>query len=407
MATESPSSPRWRTEWWPRTVATIWVIACLAIAVEAYLKPRGHTLFDIYANGIRAWWAGADLYARQPDTNELYRYSPAFAVVTGPLALLPPGAGNAAWKLSNAAVFALGLFVWCRRGAPWAPSADRTATVFLFALLQAGGNLYNGQANLMMTGFLLLGLTAVVRDRWWWAAGLLAAATLMKVFPLALALVFAVLFWRTFPARYLAALGVGLVAPLVAQRPDYAMGQLAEWGRHLVSSTEINRERLRSLDKLFEIFGTPVGPAVFAALAAGAGLLVLAVGVWETRRGSPKGVLVFRVSAWFVTWVVLFSPSSENATFSILSPFVAWALADAVTRPRTWAGRVWLFAALYLMGMATTDAGGPFRHFFQSHCATTFGGLMFQAWLFADLMRQRVIAPPSAEDAFVPVRRAA
>ncbi|QJW97787.1 glycosyltransferase family 87 protein [Frigoriglobus tundricola] len=288
MAKESPSRPRWRTEWWPRTVATIWIIACLAIAVAAYLKPRGHTLFDIYVNGIRAWWAGEDLYGRQPDTNEFYRYSPAFAVVTGPLALLPPGAGNAAWKLSNAAVFALGLFVWCRRGAPWAPSADRTATVFLLALLHANGNLYNGQANLMLTGLVLLGLTAAARDRWWWAAGFLAAATLIKVFPLALALVFAVLFWRTFPARYLAALGAGLVAPLAAQRPDYAFGQLAEWGRHLASSTELNRDRLRSLDKLFEVLGAPIAPVAFAALAAGAGLAVLAVGVWDLRSGSPR-----------------------------------------------------------------------------------------------------------------------
>ena len=46
MAKDSQPRPRWRTEWWPRTVATIWIIACLAIAVEAYLKPRGHTLFN-------------------------------------------------------------------------------------------------------------------------------------------------------------------------------------------------------------------------------------------------------------------------------------------------------------------------------------------------------------------------
>ncbi|QJW97788.1 hypothetical protein [Frigoriglobus tundricola] len=106
-----------------------------------------------------------------------------------------------------------------------------------------------------------------------------------------------------------------------------------------------------------------------------------------------------------MTWVVLFSPSSENATFNILAPFVAWALAEALTRPRAWVGGAWLLASLLLMGVATTDASGPLRHFFREYCATTWGALMFQVWLVADLGRRRGDVLPEVVEAR-PVRSA-
>ena len=386
---------------WPRVAVTVWVVGGLGLAVHAYLKPTQHTLFPIYATGIRAWWSGAeDLYERQPETGEYYRYSPAFAVLAGPFGALPSGTGNAAWKLLNGAVLALGLWAWVRFAAP-ATSANFTAGVFLVTFVAVIGNLANGQANLMTAGFVLLGLTAAARDRWWWAAGFLAAATLIKAFPVALALVLSVLFWRKFPLRYVVALGAGLALPLAAQSPEYVIEQTGEWFQHLVKSTDLNRERLRSLERVFRHIGLGIEGPAFRALAAGAGAVVLAVAVWSARRGTERSELLFRVGAWFSAWVVLFTPSSENATFSILGPFVAWALVDALQRPGAWMRCVWLGASIYLMALSTGSGGGPLSHFFTTYHAPTAGAVLFQVWLCADLCRSRaqsiarpVSAPP-------------
>ena len=146
---------RWN---WPLCAAGPWAGVCLVVAVPAYLYPGTHTLFPIYDIASRQWWAGEDMYTRQAETTEIYRYSPAFAVLASPFATLPPGVGNTAWKLTNAGIFAIGLWVWCRRGLPDRLTRDQVAAVFLLALPVAGGCVYNGQANLLMTGLLLLGL---------------------------------------------------------------------------------------------------------------------------------------------------------------------------------------------------------------------------------------------------------
>jgi hypothetical protein len=395
-----PVSPAGRASRWPRVVLAVWVVAALGIAVNAYLNPRGHTLFDIYATGIRCWWAGQDLYPRQPDTGEFFRYSPAFAVLTSPFGLLPPGAGNAAWKVFNAGAFALALYVWCRHALTPAPSANRTASIFFAGFFAVLGNLYNGQANLLMTALVLLGLAAVARQRWWWAAGFIAGATLIKAYPLALALVLAVLYWRTFPVRYLTAVAVGLLVPFAAQHPVYVIGQTGEWFHHITGSFDINRDRLRSLEKALECAGLGVERHAFRRVAAGAGVAVLAVGVWTARRGGAPTAVLFRVGAWFSAWVLLFTPSCENATFGVLGPFLAWAVVDAFHRPGAWASRVWLLACLYLVGLSTTDLGALTKRFFGRFPSTTTGGVLFQLWLIGELFRRH--APGSAERAREP-----
>jgi hypothetical protein len=71
------------SRFWPRCALVVWLGASLFVAVDAYRNPRGHTLYDIYALGICNWWHAADLYPRQQEKGELFRYSPAFAVATG------------------------------------------------------------------------------------------------------------------------------------------------------------------------------------------------------------------------------------------------------------------------------------------------------------------------------------
>jgi Glycosyltransferase family 87 len=374
---------------WPLFAAAVWFNASLAVAIVAIGSPNGHTVFNIYAVACHQWWVGEDMFLRQVTTNELYRYSPTFSVLTAPFALFQPGVGNALWKLANAAVFVLGLWVWCRRGLPGQLNRDQIAAVFLLAMPVAVGSLYIGQANLMMTGLVLLSLTAIAEDRWWWAAGFLAVATLIKAFPLALAMVLAVLFWRTFPLRFLVALLVGLAFPFATQRPEYVLDQTARWFHHLTESVELNRERLRSLDHLLDVAGAGVKPSLFLMAGAAAGAAVLAVSLLAQWKGAERREVLLRLAAWFLTWAVLFGPSTENVTFGILAPVVAWAVVDAFSWPGMWFRRVWLLLSLYLIGLSYGDPGAALKRWLGNECGVTIGALMFHGVLLIDLFRSR------------------
>lgn len=397
---------RWK---WDRSkgVLAVWALLVLGLVVSAYLRPHRMTVFPVYADAGRAWWAGANMYVKG-DAPDLYRYSPAFAVLASPFALLPPAVGNAAWKLANVAVFAVGLWVWAYRVVPWAATRDRVAGLFFVAALASLGSFFNGQANLTVTGFVLIALAALAGERWWLAAGFLAAATLVKVFPLALAAVLCVLYWRTLPLRFAVALLVGLALPFAAQRPEFVLDQTGEWLRHLAETNERPRAGHRSLDALLSFAGLDVSRRAFQALAAVAGAVVLAVAVTTARRGSAREALAI-TAAWFLTWAVLFGPSAENATFAILAPVLAWATVTAFERPGAWLERAWLVGCVYLIGLSTSDAGGPYRQFFGKYHATTVGAVLFQAWLVTDLFR-RSRATAQADESPAPAvtsRRAA
>lgn len=395
---------------WDRSAAVfaVWVLLILGLVISAYLRPHRMTVYPVYADASRAWWTGASMYVKG-DAPDLYRYSPTFAVLASPLALFPPAAGNVAWKLANVAVFAAGLWVWAHRVLPRAATRDRVAGLFFVAAFASLGSFFNGQANLMVTGFVLIALAALAGERWWLAVGFLAAATLVKVFPLALALVLCVLYWRTLPARFAVALLVGLAVPFAAQRPEFVLDQTGEWVRHLVVTSEQPRAGHRSLDALLGFVGLDVPRRAFQALAAVAGGVVLAVAVTTARRGSARQALAV-TAAWFLTWAVLFGPSAENATFAILAPVLAWATVTAFERPGAWLERAWLIGCVYLIGLSTSDAGGPFRQFFGRYHATTVGAALFQAWLIADLIRGRAGRATQANEPTTPAvtsRRAA
>src|SRR5205807_996756 len=82
--------------------------------------------------------------------------------------------------------------------------------VFLLVVPLSASTINAAQANPLLTGLLLAGTAAAGRERWSLAAALVAAACLLKIYPIALALLFVVAFPRRFTPRFLAALAAGL-----------------------------------------------------------------------------------------------------------------------------------------------------------------------------------------------------
>jgi hypothetical protein len=372
---------------WLKFAWLVWVGLAVGFGVLAFFNPYAHSVYPIYAPASRRWWLGLDLYVRM---GEIYRYSPLFAVALTPFAVLPDCWGGALWKAFNILVYACGLASACRHLLPAALTRNQRAALWVLALPLSLHSMYNGQANLIMVGTILLGLSAAARGRWNRAALWLAAATLVKGYPLALALLLSALYLRQFAPRFGLFLAAGLLLPFGTQGFGTVCGQYASWSHHLTESTGLARERLRSIDHLLASYRSPISPHTFALLGMASGLAALGICLWWARRLRDPRALLTRLYLLFAAWVVLFGPATESCSYVILGPAIAWAVVEAFATPGRAGRRVLLLLSLFLMGPSVTDLVGPtLRHLAYQWAAQPLGGLLFLALL----LTQR---PPAA-----------
>jgi hypothetical protein len=393
-----------RTDW-PLVARNTWLAVIVGLAIHAFCLPFSHSVYDVYRLAAQRWLSGDDMYV---PAREHYRYSPLFAVSLTPLAVLPDGASAAAWKLLNCGVFAWGLYAWARRLCPRL-SSNQSAAVMLLALPMSLHSLYNSQANLMMLGSLLLGLAAAGEEKWNRAALWIAWATLIKGYPLALAMVLVGLFPRQFAVRYLLSLTGGLLLPFAAQRAAVVMMQYQSWWHHLRDSTEIMRERLRSIDQLFVVFSQPISERTFALIGLVAGAAVMLICLSVARRISDRREIAFRTFLWFSLWVVLFGPATESCTYVVAAPVAGWALAEAWRRRSPWPERALLVGSLLMMGPMVTDLFGRLiRNFSNEHGSQPIGGLLLLAWLALEWRRRvQVLSREQGPHPLLPANAAA
>jgi hypothetical protein len=372
----------WLKPSWRNTAVIVWTIGLIGIVIQGYMRPRTHTVFDIYAFGCDDWLAGRDIYVWQTQTQEMYRYSPLFAVVTIPFAELPAGWGNALWKLLNGVIFIWGVRRWAERGLPESPLDSRTVSILtLLTIPVAMFSLHIGQANLMLVAFCLLGFVAIREDRWWQAAAWIVGAVLIKVIPLPLALLLAALFPLQLIGRMVVCFAAGLLLPLLAQRPEYVFDQTIKWVKHLLESHEINQERNRNLRKLMEVIGYPQEPKLMLMIGAIAGLVVLGVSWLTYRKTRDKATTLWVVGAWFFCWALQHNPAAEAAAYGIIAPFIAWALLWSWRTPGAWFSRAILIMSMLLMGPMITDLNKPIRQWIDTPAIPIIGALLFQGWL--------------------------
>jgi hypothetical protein len=341
---------------------------------------------------------------------DYYRYSPLFALLVTPFALLPDALGGPLWKLFNIAVYACGLAAAARRLLPETWGRMQTAGFFLLALPLALPCMFNGQANLLMLGCLLLGLARAAERRWNGAAAYLAAATLIKTYPLALALVLAVVYFRPFAGRFAVALGAGLLLPFATQTPDFVVWQYRNWWAHLLESPDapLLRERLRSFDHFCAAYFQPLTPLTFALLGVLAGGAVLAAALWLARRAPGRRALLTEIFVLFCIWVALFGPATEPCTYVVMAAPLAWLLTAAFTRPAHWMWRALLIASLLLMGPLVSDlVGERGRMFARAYAFQALGALLFLGGYAARLVTVYRYPPAPALVGAAPVRRAA
>jgi hypothetical protein len=322
-----------------RVALTLWLVFGVAVSVRTVLRPGSHTVFPVLAASSQHWWADQPLYARYRPL-DYFRYPPVFAVAFTPLSAAGLTAGGVLWNWLNLGVYGWGLWRLRRDVLPvtWAPG--REALFLTVGLLGALRGLWNGQSNALAIGLLLLAAAAVARRRWWAAAGLLAAPVLVKLTPVVPALLLSALWPRKLLGRFLLALAAGLLLPFLTKAPDLVLHHYRDWLMHLLGSSGERWPGFRDawtawLAVRNVLFREPLAltapiahPLPYRALQVLSGLGVLAWCLWQRTRGLGSRQLLALTLAMGLTWLMLFGPAVEHATYVFLAPALAWAAAQ-------------------------------------------------------------------------------
>jgi hypothetical protein len=315
-----------------------------------------------------------DLYAAYPALHsDFYKYSPTFALLFLPFALLPFGAAMLLWNALNAGALygALGL-VLNRRGALVARSI-----VFMDML----GSLQNVQSNALVTALLILTFAGYERRHSFTGSLSAVIGTMIKIFPLAGAS-FAMFHPRK--ARVAAAMALSmlllLLLPLLVTPLHTLLAQYASWRAiEGVDSAARGFSVMQMLQLLFH-GDWPNWPIQLA------GVLLLVAPLlarptrwtqWGFRRLYLCSVLVF---------CVIFNHQSESPTFVIAVAGAAIWFA-ALSAPDRWVWALFTFIVVCTI-LASSEAmprviqGGLFDryHFKAVPMIVLWIVLQYQLW---------------------------
>ena len=203
-------------------VAALWVIAVVAATVQQGVTQQNNNFLIFRAASLHVLH-GQDLYAAYPALHfDFYKYSPSFALLFLPFAVLPFAFSMLLWNALNAGV------LWIALGTVLPRRAAHIARGIVF--LDMLGSLQNVQSNALVTGLIIL--TFVAYERRHTVLGSLSAGigASIKLFPLA-GVSFAIFHPRKL--RVAIAITLGMVAlvllPLLVTSPAMLLAQYASW----------------------------------------------------------------------------------------------------------------------------------------------------------------------------------
>jgi hypothetical protein len=360
-----------------RWALAVWVLLVVAVTLRAAIATRG-SVFPIYAKAATNWLEGQDLY--RTDGSAPFRYHPSVAVAFVPWTLLHPKVAAILWRWLGVGLLMWGISRWLRHLSPRPLSPVQHAMLLLLMAPLALQSINNAQVNVHLIAFLLLGLVSAFRQQWMLSASLLAAATIFKLYPLAIGLLLLAAFPRQFGFRFLAALALGMVLPFFAQNAEYVVDQYRNWIAFLRAD---NNNRFgtpldlatRDLGMLLRVWGHPISMQTYQIVEMASAFGVVLLCLAAQRRASDQRLLFATILNLGCLWMTLLGPATESNTYTLLAPTAALLLVVPLgQRPR------WLFGLLacgYALIVASTLAAAfPIGRGFQERATQPAGALL-------------------------------
>jgi alpha-1,2-mannosyltransferase len=365
-----------------RGALALWACLAVAVCVKTATCSNPHSVYPQFAASSHHWWADESLYADYWETEQIdgYRYSPAFAVAFTPLAYLPAWLGAMIWNMAGIVLLICALHVLVRDVLPgeWPP--PREGHFLALTLAGSAVGIWSGQSNAVITAAILLALAAIVRQRWWAAAMLLAVPVFIKIWPLAIVMLLVVFWPRQLAWRFAVACAVLALIPFFTRPPEKVAWQYHQWYASLTGPLQGRWDGYRDAWTIWEQLSPPadhpgdgappdanvtfwrqllppVNRHVYMALQLATAWAVLAWCWWQrgrlrsvsdgadilvcheqsSRHGgqeclphpdrglATKHLLILILSIW-ASWQLLFGPGTEQLTYGIIAPSAAWAV---------------------------------------------------------------------------------
>jgi hypothetical protein len=349
-----------------RVAILVWGALLVGVTLRSAIAPvHSGSVFPIYRLAAERWASGEDLYTLDP-THPFFRYHPAVAVSMTPWTLPPLRIASILWRWAGAALLLGGLALWLRRLSPAPLTPAREGLLFLLVAPLALQSVNNAQINVHLLGLLLLGLVFAAERRWTLSAGLLAAATLLKLYPAVLGLLLTTAFPRRFGPRYLLMVGAGFALPFLAQRLDYVLRQYALWLEYLRGDTRFGATldvAYRDICMVLRLYFVPLSETAYRLVEAGSALLFAALCWALHRRRVGERVLFAAVLHLGCLWMTVLGPSTESNTYTLLGPTAAmlFVFAPEWRSRAVWSLLVFGYVLLIVPPFATAFPGG--KHF--------------------------------------------
>ena len=317
-----------RAEQW---LLVVYVAAALVVTVQRGVF-RFANDFAIFRASFWNLIAGRDLYLLRLDqADDLFKYSPSFALLFGPFAVLPFAAGLFLWNVVNALAlfFALRLLLLPEK------ALVAQALVFLPMLR----SMQSSQSNALVAALIIFAFVCYERG-WLWRAGIaVGLGAITKIFPLA-----ALMFPLPRPDRVRAVLisvlttVVLLALPLLVVSPHTLIAQYQSWSA--LEKTETSQLG-SSVMGLFRDAGLawPAWPIQLVGCAIVLGVLIARLRDWDDRQ------VRLQFLGFVMVFCVVFNHRAERQSAVIaISGMVIWYLAS----PRA-AWRTSLFVIVYAL----------------------------------------------------------
>lgn len=307
----------------PGFVAGILVIIVIAISAQRLLlepksfEPGGieytnYNNFKIFKQSYFHLTEGKDLYQAYPAEHwDYYKYSPAFALLMAPLALLPDSPGLTLWNLLNALVLFFALWSLGKL------DNRKKLLVFALVIIELITSLQNSQSNGLIAGLVIIAFNEMEKGRAHTASLFIVTTVFIKIFGIVALLLFVFYPRKLQSVLYTAGwVAVFFFLPLlVTSWPELKM-QYESW-LHLLQNDHSASTGLSVAGWLSTWFG--VGNKNLQ-LATGAVLLLLPLIRLKFYKYDLFRLLYL---SSVLVWMVIFNHKAESPTFVIAVSGVA------------------------------------------------------------------------------------
>ncbi|MFA6261557.1 MAG: glycosyltransferase family 87 protein [Bacteroidia bacterium] len=291
--------------------------------------------FVIFRNAFFHLVHAQDLYIFYPQEQyDLFKYSPTFALLMFPFALLPAWAGVIVWNLANAALlfYAVSRFTF----------KDSRYTVFAlwFILQETLTSLQSVQTNPMIAALLILAFTSLEENKTGRATLFIVCSAGIKIFGvLGFLLFFLYPNKGKFMGYSLAWTALLVLIPLLVVSPESLWMQYQSWW-NMLQNDHSTSYGLSVMGWLKTWLGAE--PDKFVVVLIGALLLLAPLFRIHEYRTYLFRCLYFSV---ILIWMIIFNHKAESSTFVIAVCGIAiWYYSQI---PNRWLVAVMIFAFVF------------------------------------------------------------